>query len=138
MCEEKEVEVTCWGCRCEPFALPGPSRPGCEHSVEVCPSCPEEVQAGQASKDGVCSQPRKFLWRDWIPNPQATVFTKKKLLKRVVKQKVPSYRWVVEDLCAPCASAEPPTTPGPAPAAGSILEPRSAAGPRNPFSDELR
>lgn len=127
VCEEKEVEVTCWGCQCENFALPGPSRPGCKHCDDVCQFCDERAQA-DAKENPVCSQPHKFVWRDWIPNPNAKVFTKKKLMKKVVKHKVPSYKWVVEDLCADCAPAPTTAPPGATPAnpAGTILEPRTA------------
>ena len=31
VCEEKKVDVLCWGCKCENFCVPGPSKPGCQH-----------------------------------------------------------------------------------------------------------
>jgi hypothetical protein len=35
---------------------------------------------------------------------RAHVYTRKKLLKKTVTTKVPSYKWVVEDLCSRCES----------------------------------
>lgn len=131
VCEEKEVELTCWGCQCEDFALPGPSRPGCRHCETVCQDCAAEA-TDEGAASGVFNLPRAFVWREWIPNPRARVFTKKKLMKKVVKQRVPSYKWVVEELCAACAaettSAAAPagtTVPQPPPGA-TVLPPRTA------------
>ena len=39
VCEEKEVEVICWGCLCEDFCLPEPSEPCCKHCKTVCADC---------------------------------------------------------------------------------------------------
>lgn len=134
VCEEQEVEITCWGCQCEDFALPGPSRPGCKHCDTVCQDCAQQPSA-DGKRPGVFHLPQPFVWRDWFPNPQARVFTKKKLMKKVVKQKIPSYKWVVEDLCADCAAERPSATapagsaiPQPPPGA-RILPPRTALAP---------
>lgn len=91
--EEKKVEITCWGVKCEDFCIPGPSCRGCTHCEEVCEDCD--------AKAGVSSATKRFVWTEWIPGC-ATVHTKKKLMKRTITRKVPSYRWVVEDLCAGC------------------------------------
>jgi len=37
--EDKRVDVVCWGCKCEDFCVPGPSKPGCRHCDAVCESC---------------------------------------------------------------------------------------------------
>ena len=96
--EDKKVQITCWGCECEDFCVPGPSCRGCRNSEEVCSFY---VDKGE---EKICSQPKKFVWYDWIPNPCAEVQTRKKLMKRTVTKTVPGYRWVVEDLCASCES----------------------------------
>lgn len=117
--EEKKVAVTCWGCECEDFCLPGPSCRGDKNVACVCADC---------DKDGPVSQPKKFVWYDWIPNPCAQVHTKKKLMKKTVNKTVPSYKWVVEDLCSDCEQkcVGAPLTPGaevPAPpVAGATLK----------------
>ena len=41
VCEEKKVEVVCWGCKCEDFCVPGPGCPTCEHCKCVCQTCDE-------------------------------------------------------------------------------------------------
>lgn len=93
VCEEKEISVTCWGCKDEDFCIGKPSCPDCDHCETACqPDC----------KDGVCSAPTKFVWTNWIPGSCARMFTKHKLMKKTVKKKVPSFKWVVEDLCKPC------------------------------------
>ena len=62
VCEEKKVEVVCWGCKCEDFCVPGPGCPTCQHCNCVCQSCGE----GAASSK-VCSEPKRFFWYDWRP-----------------------------------------------------------------------
>ncbi len=99
VCEEKKVEVVCWGCEAEDFCVPGPSCPKCEHCEMV--KCGGE----EGGNDAVCTQPTKFVWTEWIPGC-AKIFTKKKLMKRTITKKVPSYKWVVEDLCKSCRANE--------------------------------
>src|SRR5262245_9132950 len=94
--EEKKVEVTCWGCKCEDFGVPGPSHAGCRHCDEVCSSCD-----AADNPQGVCAKPKKFSWIEWIPGC-AKVQTRTKLMRKVVVRKVPGYKWVVEDLCEHC------------------------------------
>lgn len=95
--EEKIVEITCWGARSEDFCLPLPSRPGRQHCKLVCADCDADP--------GDCYQPhaapKKFAWRDWIPGC-ARIHTKSKLMKKVVEERIPSYKWVVEELCDEC------------------------------------
>lgn len=113
VCEEKKVEVVCWGCKCEDFCIPKRSKKGCQHCEIVCAVC-------GASDDACdCSTPhakaKRFIWTDWCPGC-AKMFTKKKLMKKIETVKVPSYKWVVEDLCPKCEAScavmevEPGTT----------------------------
>jgi hypothetical protein len=92
VCEEKKVEVVCWGCKAEDFCLTGPNKAGCRHTEEVCAECGES---------GICTAPRKFIWTEWIPCT-AKIFTRKKLMKKVEVQKTPSFKWVIEELCVEC------------------------------------
>jgi len=110
VCEEKKVNVICWGVKCEDFCLPGPSKPCCKECDLVCDDC------GKKHKEGdPVATPHRFVWRDWIPSMHGQIYTKKKLMQRIDTKKVPSYKWVVEDLCAQCeskaksASVEPGT-----------------------------
>jgi hypothetical protein len=96
--EEKKVEVTCWGLKCEDFCLPGPGAPGCRNCEEVCDFCDD---AGKAN--GIDSAPKRFVWTEWCPS-WARIHTKKKQMKRVVTKTVPTYKWVVEALCEACAA----------------------------------
>ncbi len=102
VCEEKQVEVVCWGCKCEEFCVPKRSTKGCEHCEIVCAGC------GSGEKGSDCSAPhaapKRFVWTDWCPGC-AKLFTKKKLMKKVETVKVPSYKWVVEDLCPKCEAS---------------------------------
>lgn len=104
VCEDKKVEVVCWGCKCEDFCAPGCGRPGCEHCEEVCKGC-----NGGDNPDKVCCEPKTFLWRDWTPWGKPRMYTKTKLMKKVEVKKVPSYKWVVEDVCAQCEPQYPNT-----------------------------
>jgi hypothetical protein len=96
--EEKKVEVTCWGCKCEDFCVPCKSTPGCEHCEEVCGECDRSDPKAPYSKA------KDFVWRDWMPG-SAQMYTKKKLMKKTITKKVPGFKWVVEDLCEPCQTA---------------------------------
>jgi hypothetical protein len=96
VCEEKKVTVTCWGCQCEDFCLAGPGKRGCEHCEEVCAECTTQPNS-------VHAEPKPFVWFDWCPG-NAKMFTKQKLMKKTITKTVPSYKWVVEDLCAACQS----------------------------------
>jgi hypothetical protein len=116
VCEEKKVDVICWGMKCEDFCVPGPSKPCCKQCDVVCDDC------GKNHKEGdPVATPHRFIWRDWIPSAHANIYTKKKLMQRIDTKKVPSYKWVVEDLCKKCesktesASVEPGAQIPPAP-----------------------
>lgn len=122
VCEEKTVEVTCWGCRQEDFCLPLPGRRGCRHRDSICDACRSGAPCTQGERcdtdaddtcsdtcpaghePDVCSRPKWLVWFDWCPRG-ARVHTKTKLLKKVVEKKIPTYRYVVEDVCATCLTA---------------------------------
>lgn len=95
--EERTIEVICWGSEKEDFCIPGCSKPGCKHCKEVCG--PEDT----GTKEGdPCSKPRLLKWIEWRPSKSATIYTRKKLMKKVVVHKVPGFKWVVEELCDAC------------------------------------
>jgi hypothetical protein len=96
--EEKKIEVTCWGCECEEFCVPGPSKPGCTHCEKVCEFCEKDSET--------VTRPKKFVWTNWIPGC-ADMHTRKKMMKRTIIKTVPSYKWVVEDLCESCHASLP-------------------------------
>lgn len=58
---------------------------------------------------------------------RATMFTRTKLMKKTITKEVPTYKWVVEDLCqhceanCPCASIEQGAELPPVPVAGAPL-----------------
>ena len=97
VCETRKVQITCWGLQEEDFCVPGPSSRGDRHCETICESSLP------------CTE-RQFVWFDWAPSCTATVFTRKKLQKRIVTREVPSYKWVTEDLCPRCAGEVTTTT----------------------------
>jgi hypothetical protein len=99
VCEDKKVDVICWGVKCEDFCVPGPSKPCCKQCDMICDDCNKKPKEGDP-----IATPKRFVWREWIPSSCANIFTKKKLMQRIDTKKVPSYKWVVEDLCAKCES----------------------------------
>jgi hypothetical protein len=103
--EEKKVAITCWGCLHEDFCVPGPSKPGCKHREQVCADCPADSTA-------VKTGPKHFVWFDWIPG-RAKVYTRHKLMKKTETRTVPSYRWVIENVCDECESRCSSVTPEP-------------------------
>lgn len=96
VCEEKEVDVVCWGCLCEDFCLPKHNKPGCTHCKCVCAGCDSACDP-----DAPHVEPKRFVWTDWIPGC-ATMHTRKKLMKKTESVTVKSFKWVVEDLCSRC------------------------------------
>lgn len=94
--EEKQVEVDCWGCKCEPFCVPGPSQQGCKHCQSVCAECERDRRLPHA-------EPKRFVWFDWLPGG-ASIYTRTKLMRKTVRVTVPSYKWVIEDMCVDCTS----------------------------------
>lgn len=95
VCEEKKVEVFCWGCKCEEFCVPCPSKPGCMHCEMVCDDC----ESCDPKKPH--TEPKRFVWLDWFPGG-AKIYTRTKLMRKSENVTVPSYKWVVEDLCPDC------------------------------------
>ena len=55
VCEEKKVEVFCWGCKCEEFCVPCHSKTGCQHCETVCDDC-EKCEPGVPQ-----SEPKRFV-----------------------------------------------------------------------------
>lgn len=94
VCEEKQVEVVCWGCANEEFCIPGPSKRSTRH-CELLDCCDEELPGAVQAKK------KKFVWYEWLPGG-AKLFTRKKLMKRTVTTTVKTYKWVVEDTCSEC------------------------------------
>jgi hypothetical protein len=107
VCEEKKVDVVCWGCVCEDFCLPKHNKPGCEHCKMVCADCSQPCDP-----EAPYVKPKRFVWTDWIPGC-ATLHTRKKLMKKTDSVTVKSFKWVVEDLCPQCESCCPCASLGP-------------------------
>ncbi len=95
--EDKKITATCWGVQEESFCVNGPSCEGCKHCETIC----KKDRSDKADVQ-VCSKPKTLTWTNWIPQANASIFTKKKLMKKTVTKSVPSFRWVVEDLCDRC------------------------------------
>lgn len=101
--EEKKLTVVCWGGKREEFCVPGKSQKRCEHCENLCPEGP----------DGCEHCGRKTAWSIWSPADCPTLLTRKKLMKKTITKKIPSYKWVVEDLCADCQSNAKSVDPAP-------------------------
>lgn len=95
--EDKKITVTCWASKDEDFCLGGPSRRDCDHCEMVCDEKTSDPKAP-------CAHPKRMVWSDWIPNCHARMYTKHKLMKKTVTKSVPSFKWVVEDMCGQCKS----------------------------------
>lgn len=97
-CEEKKISVTVWSSKSEEVCIPGPSaREGkqCEEEEFQSPDsdCPESLK-------------QRMVWWQWLPKSAPTLHEQHKLMKKTVTKTVPSYRWVVEDLCPECAKSK--------------------------------
>lgn len=84
VCEEKEVSR--WDCKLENFCLPPPSH--------------------RCGKDCQCDASQKTDISHWQPMSCGDVRTRKVLVKGEAKETVPSYRWVIEEVCAKCGSSD--------------------------------
>jgi hypothetical protein len=94
--EEKPISITCWGCQCEDICLPGPSKPGCEHCSMVC-----AADDSCRHQDSIQTEPKRFVWKDWLPG-SAKIYSKTRLMKKTVTKQLPAHKWVVEDVCDQC------------------------------------
>jgi hypothetical protein len=113
VCEEKKVKVVCWGCKCEDFCVPGKSCRGDKNCEMVCADC----NSCSCNCEQPSAKPKKFVWYNWEAGC-GHMDTKKKLMKKEVTVTVPSFKWVVEDLCGSCeakcgAAALPSNVPMP-------------------------
>jgi len=97
VCEQKKVEVFCWGCTCEEFCVPCHSKPGCRHCETVCGDC-ESCDPAIPHPE-----PKQFVWLDWFPGG-AKIYTRTKLMRKSENVTVLSYKWVVEDMCPDCTA----------------------------------
>lgn len=95
--EEKKVDIVCWGMTCEDFCQPGCGKVCEKHCEEVCEDCDKPCDPSVP-----CTPPQKFVWYEWIPGCSKGIQTKRKLMKKTITKKIPSYKWVVEDLCPAC------------------------------------
>lgn len=123
-CEEAEVEITCWGCKCEEFCIPDRSCPGCRHCEVVCEDCDCAGDPNEPHAVG-----KWFVWRDWCPGT-AQVYPRKKLMYKVITRKVPVYKWEVVDLCPACIEQCAPLE---VPAGAEVPPPPSGAGVVVPY-----
>ncbi len=129
VCGTKKVTVVCYGCKCEDFCIGGPSCKGCLHDDGCCDcGCKEKCGC-----DCDCNHRPDchLIWREWCPSECACQHTKKILTKYEVVKEIPSFKWVVEPLCASCAqkASEHPIPPGAPPMPGAPVPPapKSAA-----------
>ena len=119
----KTITITCYGCKCEDFCVPGRSKKCMTHCEDgACAKSCGCKTACSCDHDPDCS----FKWTEWIPGC-AKMRTKKVLVKYEVTKEVPSYKWVVKAVCAKCCGS------GAAKEAGGVPAP-----PVPPTSAQIR
>ncbi|MCY2966965.1 MAG: hypothetical protein NT069_25585 [Planctomycetota bacterium] len=118
VCEDKKVTVTCWGYKEEDFCVHGCGERVCKHCEMVCDDCDDPKAPAHT--------PKKFTWSEWTPKGCPKIYTKTKLMKKTITKKVPTYKWVVEDLCAQCEADAPKVAP---PASVELPPKPDAKGP---------
>jgi hypothetical protein len=100
--DTKKLKVNCYAAECKPFCVPCPSHKGCRN-----------VDCVDCSKEGVSCSQKKVAWYDWCAG-DATMRSAKHLMKKPAEKKVPSFKWVVENLCDNCqAECEQQNVPAP-------------------------
>jgi hypothetical protein len=95
----KKVTKICYGCECEDFCVPGPSK--------ICGyKCPEPDPCGCTCGGALFQQLHDhfhYLHKEPIWQPTcAEVRTRSRLVKKEVVKEVPSWKWEVVDLCPHC------------------------------------
>ena len=114
---DRKITTVVWGMECEDFCVPGPSTPDCKQC---------DMVGSPVPGDKVCSKPKRIVWTSWIPGCGQEIHTKRKLMKKTVTKNVPSFKWVVGDLCPDCmASCE------------RVKLPQGALEPRRPEIEGL-
>lgn len=106
--DQKKVPIVCWGLKSEDFCVPGPS-------CKVCQQCELACEPGD-DPQAPCTHTKNFVWNIWSPSERSRIYTRHKLMKKTVTKTVPSWKWVIEDLCEQCAlqaQASAAETPGP-------------------------
>jgi|GEM_PF-683489 len=122
--KEKEITVVCWSSECGDVVMPGHCcKTGCMH----CVSCDEDGACGaNGSCGGGCSEAcggcqgacngscggrggllGRHLTETCIEGQEPgcpTLYSKKDLLRKEVKKKVPVYVWELVDVCSACSS----------------------------------
>ena len=98
ICEEKTISVVCYKCEDEKFCIPDPSCKGCKHCEAACSETCASCACDGGCKSAVAKKGKRFVWFSWKPST-AQLATQKKLYKKTVKKKIPSYKWVVVDRC---------------------------------------
>ena len=88
---EIEKKVTCYGCKCEDFCVPGKSK-----KIRDCGRCKDNCGCKGAGKGGCCNHAPycKVCVNEWEPGC-AVLKSRKKLVKYQKTIKVPGWKWVV-------------------------------------------
>lgn len=115
--EEKKITYTCWGIAEDKFCVGSPSKVQSRVRDTICENCSNDSEKEnnndkkesdkKESDKSVSTGPSIWAWKTWCPGDTAHVFTKKKLMKKTETKTVPSFKWVVEDLCAECRKSDP-------------------------------
>lgn len=101
---DKKITTVCWGCKREDFCVNG-------RSTYLGREC-DIVCDDETDPKAPCTQPKKLSWGSWAPNGCASIYTRTKLMKRTITKTVPSFKYVVEELCSECeAKVEVPEIP---------------------------
>ncbi len=134
VCEMKEVKKTVWAVECEEFCAPLPTCP-CSKSAGCGKGCGpagcgeegcEPAACGSCNGCGKGDPCAELAGREVIPPKCGPVRTRKKLVKKEIKCKVPTYKCVVVHCCSGCADVEekiPAATPAEAPSDEAPLPP---------------
>lgn len=125
VCTFEEVEVKCWGCKCEDFCLPGDpdikqERPcdscscdsgSCDGGCEASCGCDSGLVHSHKGHNGLFGT-KLFATPCHRESSCASVHTKKKLGYYVIKKKVPVVKWEIVELCDGCCDSGVCCDPG--------------------------
>ena len=110
--------MVCWGGVCEDMCYPPPSKRGCKHREEVCAECDCDPKTPNV-------KPKGFVWFNWCPGGCSDqIYPKHKLMKKTIVKTIPSYKWVVEEVCPSCS---PKCFSAPVPAGVEVPPPPKTA-----------
>jgi hypothetical protein len=121
--------ILCGGCGGK-GSCGGKGHGGSSHKGGDCGCGGKGCVCHMSTSENLVGPSKYFVWFNWTPGC-ATTRCVKRLVRRTVTKEVPSYEWVIQDLCKGCSDKADQVDPG-------VIAPGSAVPPPPPVEARLR